>query len=104
MILTDNYSFQNNFFVYFKIFVSKYKLTNVYTLYILLIEIGVDYMEAKLQKWGNSDGIRIPSSILKTLKLKTNDKLDLQCVDDKIIISYYVKNCNTFFKKVSPFF
>ena len=34
-------------------------------------------MEARLQKWGNSDGIRIPSSFLKTLNLKTNDKVEL---------------------------
>ncbi|MBR1413175.1 MAG: AbrB/MazE/SpoVT family DNA-binding domain-containing protein [Bacilli bacterium] len=44
-------------------------------------------MEARLQKWGNSDGIRIPSSILKSLKLKTNDKVDLNYEDDKIIIT-----------------
>ena len=29
-------------------------------------------MESRLQKWGNSDGIRIPSSCLKALNLKTN--------------------------------
>ena len=34
-------------------------------------------MEAKLQKWGNSDGIRIPNSFLKLLNLKTNDILDI---------------------------
>ena len=44
-------------------------------------------MEARLQKWGNSDGIRIPSSFLKTLCLKTNDKVELTQEDDKIIIS-----------------
>lgn len=44
-------------------------------------------MEARLQKWGNSDGIRIPSSILKSLNLKTNDKVDLIQEKDKIIIS-----------------
>lgn len=43
-------------------------------------------MEVILQKWGNSDGIRIPSNILKSLKLKTNDVLDLSVEDDKIII------------------
>ncbi len=35
---------------------------------------------------GNSDGIRIPSSILKSLNLKTNDKLESIQVDNKIII------------------
>lgn len=44
-------------------------------------------MEARLQKWGNSDGLRIPSSILKSLNLKTNDIVNLEQVDDKIIIS-----------------
>ena len=44
-------------------------------------------MEARLQKWGNSDGIRIPSNILKTLNLKTNDIVDLKYENDKIIIS-----------------
>ena len=46
-------------------------------------------MEARLQKWGNSDGIRIPSVILKTLNLKTNDKVNIICEDNKIIISNY---------------
>ena len=44
-------------------------------------------MEAKLQKWGNSDGIRIPSSFLKLLNLKTNDIIDINFEQDKIIIT-----------------
>lgn len=44
-------------------------------------------MEARLQKWGNSDGIRIPSSFLKSLNLKTNDVVELLQKDDTIIIS-----------------
>ena len=44
-------------------------------------------MEAKLQKWGNSDGIRIPNAILKALKLKTNDKVEIIQEDDRIIIT-----------------
>ena len=44
-------------------------------------------MEARLQKWGNSDGIRIPSSILRTLSLKTNDIVDIIQEDNKIIIT-----------------
>ena len=44
-------------------------------------------MEARLQKWGKTLGIRIPSTILKTLNLKTNDKVKLVCEDDKIVIS-----------------
>ena len=44
-------------------------------------------MELRLQKWGNSDAIRIPSSILKSLNLKTNDRVIIEKVDDKIVIS-----------------
>jgi len=44
-------------------------------------------MEAKLQKWGNSDGIRIPSSFLKLLNLKTDDILNMTLENDKIIIT-----------------
>lgn len=48
---------------------------------------GDDFVEAKIQKWGNSSGIRIPSSILKSLNIKTNDILNIEQEDDKIIIS-----------------
>ncbi len=44
-------------------------------------------MEVKIQKWGNSAGIRIPSSILKSLNLKTNDILNIEQRENKIIIS-----------------
>lgn len=44
-------------------------------------------MEVKLQKWGNSDGIRIPNSMLKALNLKTNDIVIIEQVNDKIVIS-----------------
>lgn len=49
-------------------------------------------MEARLQKWGNSDGIRIPKNILKSLNIKTNDILKIEQQDDKIIISVPKKN------------
>ena len=48
---------------------------------------GVDNVEVRLQKWGNSDGIRIPSSFLKSLNLKTNDVVELMQKEDAIIIS-----------------
>ena len=60
-------------------------------------------MEASLQKWGNSAGIRIPSSILKTLNLKTNDKVELNQKDDTIIISKPRKGHLTFEERVSMY-
>jgi len=53
-------------------------------------------MEAKLQKWGNSYGIRIPSSLLKDLNIKENDVLDIKQDDKKIVI---IKSNNM--KKIS---
>lgn len=44
-------------------------------------------MEAKLQKWGNSFGIRIPINILKSLNLKENDKLELVTEENRIVIT-----------------
>ena len=44
-------------------------------------------METRIQKWGNSDGIRIPSNILKSLNIKTNDILNIEQDGEKIIIT-----------------
>ena len=43
-------------------------------------------MEVKVQKWGNSNGIRIPSSILKELGITVNDILSLKQEDNRIVI------------------
>ena len=52
---------------------------------------GDDYMEARLQKWGNSIGIRIPHNILKELDLKINDWICIEKIDDKVIITKSVQ-------------
>jgi len=50
-------------------------------------------MEARLQKWGNSTGIRIPSSILKSLNIKANDVLCIEQDEDRIIITlFYIED------------
>ena len=43
-------------------------------------------MTATLQKWGNSNGIRIPKQVLMDLNIKVNDKLLISSVNDEIII------------------
>lgn len=43
-----------------------------------------DIMEVKLQKWGNSYGVRIPKSLLDSLGLKENDLIKLEQEDNKI--------------------
>ena len=44
-------------------------------------------MEAKIQKWGNSEGIRIPHNIIKELHLKTNDIVNIKQKVSQIIIT-----------------
>ena len=60
-------------------------------------------MEARLQKWGNSDGIRIPSSFLKSLNLKTNDKVELVQQEYTIIISKLKKKHLTLEERIDMF-
>lgn len=42
-------------------------------------------MTATLQKWGNSQGIRIPKQIIKDLSLKENDILSIERIDNVIV-------------------
>lgn len=44
-------------------------------------------MESKVVKWGNSNGIRIPKVFLDSLNLKSNDLVDIERDNDKIIIT-----------------
>ena len=60
-------------------------------------------MEVKLQKWGNSMGIRIPSNILKSLNLKTNDLLNIELADNKIVISVPQKKKISLEKRFSEY-
>jgi len=43
--------------------------------------------QALITKWGNSHALRIPSKIMKEMRLDSNDKVYLETSDDKIIIT-----------------
>ncbi|MDY7029881.1 MAG: AbrB/MazE/SpoVT family DNA-binding domain-containing protein, partial [Spirochaetota bacterium] len=43
-------------------------------------------MEARIQKWGNSLGIRIPMNIIRELSLKTGSKVEIEKETDRIVI------------------
>lgn len=43
-------------------------------------------MIAKIQKWGNSQGIRIPKQLLSIASIRENDEVELIAECDKIII------------------
>ena len=42
-------------------------------------------MTATLQKWGNSQGVRIPKQIIKDLNLSENDLLTIERIDNTIV-------------------
>ena len=48
---------------------------------------GDDFMQATIQKWGNSQGIRIPKAFLEALGMRENDLVELSRVDNNILIS-----------------
>ena len=43
-------------------------------------------MHTTIQKWGNSQAVRLPKSILDSLVLKENDPVHISAKDDTIII------------------
>ncbi len=54
--------------------------------YTLNIQNGSDFMVTKLQRWGNSQGIRIPKQILSATYLSEGDNVDITSNGDVIII------------------
>ena len=51
-------------------------------------------MILKIQKWGNSHGIRIPKAVLEELKWRDNEKINLKIEKNKIIIEKNEKRKN----------
>lgn len=43
-------------------------------------------MNGKIQKWGNSQAVRLPKNILDTSLLKENDNVEIIAEENKIII------------------
>ena len=43
-------------------------------------------MSAKIQKWGNSVGVRIPKIIMEKANLSVNSEIEIECKNQKIII------------------
>lgn len=43
-------------------------------------------MITRIQKWGNSQGIRIPKSVIEAVHWDTDEQLIVTAKDDKIII------------------
>lgn len=51
-------------------------------------------MASKLQKWGNSIGIRIPKSIVEKANIQVDSEVEIEHKDGKIIIFPKKNNLN----------
>lgn len=43
-------------------------------------------MQAVIQKWGNSQGVRLPKSILSAANLRENDSVSIEVQEDQITL------------------
>ncbi|NCB14388.1 MAG: AbrB/MazE/SpoVT family DNA-binding domain-containing protein [Erysipelotrichia bacterium] len=49
-------------------------------------------MTAKISKWGNSQGLRMPKDIMDSLHLQVGDNVNITMLDGKVIIEPIKKN------------
>ena len=43
-------------------------------------------MTAKISKWGNSQGLRMPKDIMESLHLQVGDDLNITIIEGKLIL------------------
>ncbi len=61
-------------------------LTTVYTLYILCLSEVKRMMYGTIQKWGNSQGIRLPKGALSIARLQENDDVEIIATEESITL------------------
>lgn len=60
-------------------------------------------MYTTIQKWGNSQGIRLPKPILEIVNLKENDTVEIKFEDGKLIISPVKKQHKTLEERIAEY-
>jgi len=61
-------------------------------------------MYATIQKWGNSQGLRIPKVLLDALGLRENDRVELSQTSDGIHIKKAVAGHRTLEERLTAFY
>lgn len=59
-------------------------------------------MQAHIQKWGNSLGLRIPMQLIKQLNLHQGSPVTLEIDKDRIIIQSPKYNLEAMLKEITP--
>jgi len=54
---------------------------------ILRLAKGGRDMPTKIQRWGNSQGVRVPKSVLTEARLQVGDTVDVRAVDGTLIVT-----------------
>ena len=67
-------------------FIAEVALTKVYTLFILRVLALEASLSSKIQKWGNSLGIRIPKAVIKKANLEENSEVEILHKNGNIVI------------------
>jgi antitoxin MazE len=60
---------------------------NVVTTAILRLAKGGRDVPTKIQRWGNSQGIRVPKSVLADARLQVGDVVDVRAVDGTLVVT-----------------
>jgi antitoxin MazE len=76
-------------------------LPTVDTLYILILEVSIVY--TTIQKWGNSQAIRLPKGILEVASLRENDRVEINVENGCIIIKRTNKKHKTLEERLSSY-
>ena len=49
-------------------------------------------MEVQIKPWGNSQGIRLPKSVMKEAKLEPNDTLQISVENGRIVLYRFIQH------------
>ena len=60
-------------------------------------------MYSTIQKWGNSQAIRLPKSILEAVSMGENDQVEINAENDRIIIKRTNKKHKTLEERLSGY-
>ena len=66
--------------------------------------MGVFLMYATIQKWGNSQGLRIPKTLLDAIGLRENDRVELTQSEDGIRIKKAATGHRTLEERLVAFY
>lgn len=76
-------------------------MTRVDTMYILYLE--VTDMYATIQKWGNSQAVRLPKGLLEDAAMRENDRVEIKAENGCIIISHVNKKHKTIKERLAGY-